>query len=75
MSRETVRVYERSDAGVTVEIYVYKAETKEYISSGVKQMGKLKEIPFVVFYTGFQSPFGFPSSVTSWSVKPPSAFV
>lgn len=57
ISRETVRVYERSDTGVTVEIYVYKAETKEYISTGVKQMGKLKEIPFVVFYTGFQSPF------------------
>ena len=26
-------------------------------------------------HTGFQSPFGLPSSVTSWSVKPPSALV
>lgn len=53
---ETVRVYERTPTGVTVEIY-RQNDKKDYVSTGVKKMGKLKEIPFVVFYTGFQSPF------------------
>ena len=56
---ETVRVYERTPAGVTVEIFAQKNNQpgEEYVSRGVKKMGKLEEIPFIFYYTGFTDTF------------------
>lgn len=57
---KTVRVYTKTAEGVTVEIFEEKTTADnqvEYVSRGVKALGKLLEIPFVCFYTGFVAQF------------------